>query len=321
MIDRYVVDSVLGQGGFGITYRAYDPDHRLWVAIKEYFPQRWSIRDIDGSVMAAPESERDFRHNLNRFWEEAQLIAQFEHPYIVKVLRRIPFNGTAYIVLEFIEGGTLEKWALTSPPPPPDAIECFAAALLDALETVHARNIWHRDIKPLNILLRQDGMPVLIDFGSAREDTGKAMTAMLSVQYGAYEQYSSAGVGLGPYTDIYGAAATLYRVLCGRPPLDAMSRAMAMDSAQHVPISQALQGSYRQTFLEAIDWGLETFPDRRPQTVAQWRGPLLEGWPIPGGAGLQPQASAPRPDSKALMDWLRRPLNAELTDHDETSQW
>ena len=310
IIGRYEIDDVLGQGGFGITYRAYDHDTGQIVAIKEYFPQSWAVRDEDGSVMVAGyETEQIFRHNLGRFWEEAETLTRFQHPNIVRVLQRVMALGTAYIVLDYVPGPTLEKWALTSSPPSQEAVESFTAALLDALEVVHMNGYLHRDLKPQNILLR-DGLPILIDFGSARvHDPSTVLTAMVTPNYAPFEQYQTSGQGQGPWTDIYGASATLYRVLTGHPPLDAMTR--AMDDSQFEPISTTLAGRYRRQYLAALDWGLKVHASDRPKSVADWRGPLLEGWSVVHGeTGLQTQ-TAVLPD---VLDDPRKSMFGRLRD-------
>lgn len=276
VINDYRFEEVLGAGGFGVTYRAVDMRDGRVVAIKEYFPRTAAVRQ-NGQVFIASEQHADsFNRQLNRFWEEAQTLARFNHPGIVKVLHRFLDNGTAYIVLEYLDGLNVEQWAvMVDREPTPDEIEPFIAALLDALEVVHSRAILHRDIAPKNILLR-DGRPVLIDFGSSRLiDPSKPMTAMITANYAPCEQYLSSGQGQGPFTDIYAAAATAYRLIARRPPVDAVTR--SVDESQYKPLIEIGRNRYRHSFLAALDWGLKFRPDERPQTIAQWRGPLLQG--------------------------------------------
>lgn len=274
--DCYTIGEVLGSGGFGITYAAIDLTSGTPVAIKEYFP-RTSATRVGEHVYISDQSYADvFDHNLMRFWEEALHLNRFNHPHIVKFIHRFFENGTAYIVLEYIEGDNLETWCrLAQDRPSPEQIEPFAAALLNAMEVIHRNHLLHRDIAPKNILLR-DGLPVLIDFGSARElEPNKPMTALISPNYAPWEQYLLTGSHQGAWTDIYGASATFYRVLTGRPPVDAMTR--SVDDSEYRSIAKELAGVYRQSFLDAIDWGLSFGPTMRPQSVAQWRQQLLGG--------------------------------------------
>lgn len=209
--------------------------------------------------------------------EEAETLARFRHPHIVKVLQRIAANGTAYIVLEYIEGISLEQWAIQATARPAQIdLDDFLTGLLDALETIHRAQLLHRDIAPRNILLR-DGMPVLIDFGSARIlDPSRDMTTILTPGYAPYEQYPPPGQKQGPWTDIYGLSASVYRILMKKPPADAVSRKITNDS-YYVPLVGKFGTDYRPQFLEALDWGLKLNAIDRPQTVGAWRAGLFRG--------------------------------------------
>ena len=166
-IGQYEIEKVLGAGGFGITYRAFDHDRKTTVAIKEYFPRSAAVRNIeDGSVwVPSVEQEPVYRRGLDRFWKEAENLARFHHPHIVGVKQVFMASGTAYIVLEYIPGQNLEEWAQTAQrQPTQEEFDNFCTALLSALEIMHENKFLHRDLGPKNILLR-DGLPVLIDFG------------------------------------------------------------------------------------------------------------------------------------------------------------
>lgn len=271
------IEDVLGSGGFGITYRAFDHRLQRHVAVKEYFPRNASVRDDQGGVeVVNDQHEALFRWGLSRFVEEAQTLARFNHPNILRVLQILGGNGTGYIVLEFVDGPSLRDWKMASrAPPPQDEIDAFAAALLSALEMVHRNEVLHRDIAPKNILLRTDGSPVLIDFGSARQvvsSKSMPMTALVTPNYAPYEQYLTSGQGQGPWTDIYSTAASFYEILSGRPPPESPARVV---EDTYVPLAKATQGRYRDEFLRAIDWGLSAHPKERPQSVAQWRRRLF----------------------------------------------
>jgi serine/threonine protein kinase len=279
ILGDYLIDKILGAGGFGITYLAYHNMTNEPVAIKEYFPRVAAVRDDDGTVWINDlKNEEIFNRGLKGFWDEAETLARFRHPYIVKVLQRLQTNGTAYIVLEYIEGVSLEQWAVEARNKPgQDQLDTFMMALLDALETIHRAQFIHRDIAPKNILLQHDGMPVLIDFGAARAlDPTRDMTTILTPGYAPYEQYPPPGQRQGPWTDLYSLAASIYRVLTSRPPADAVTRKITNDS-HYVPLANQFRGEYRKQFLEGIDWGLKFNAADRPQNVAAWRTILFAG--------------------------------------------
>lgn len=305
VIEGYQFEDVLGSGGFGITYRAIELRTGETVAIKEYFPRTAALRQ-GGWVYIASEAHADsFNRQLERFWEEAWTLTRFDHRGIVKVKHRFAANGTAYIVLEYLDGMSVEQWAHTAGRAAAAAeIEPFTAALIDALEVVHNRGMLHRDISPKNILLR-DGMPVLIDFGSSRMlDPSKPMTAMVTAFYAPCEQYLSSGQGQGPFTDIYAAAATVYRLIALKPPTDAVTR--SVDDSQYAPLAVIGRGRYPQNFLEAIDWGLKFRPDERPQTIAQWRPHLRNAGAGPRArSGLSLALTVPTAPRPTVMNRMR----------------
>ncbi|HEY4957048.1 MAG TPA: serine/threonine-protein kinase, partial [Caldimonas sp.] len=214
----YVLERVLGQGGFGITYLAHDTNLDRPVAIKEYLPTEIARRRSDAS--AWPHSDtlaKRYAWGLERFLLEARTLARFDHPNIVRVLSVFEANNTAYMVMRFEEGedlatqldrrGTLPQRQLT---------DCLLP-ILDGLELVHAAGFIHRDIKPENIYVRRDGSPVLLDFGSARQSFGsaKTLTILVAPGYAPLEQYYGDASTQGPWTDIYGLGATCYRAISG----------------------------------------------------------------------------------------------------------
>jgi serine/threonine protein kinase len=305
-LHHYRIEGVLGSGGFGVTYRAYDRRRKCTVAIKEYFPRTASRRSPDGGVQVVSVAhEEHFRWGLARFVEEAQTLARFDHPNILRVLQYFGLLGTAYLVLEYIEGQSLEQW-LTTTDGAPSQETCvqFTSAVLDALETLHRNDILHRDLAPKNILLRPDSSPVLIDFGSARQmmvSRGGTMTAIVTPSYAPYEQYVASGQGQGPWTDIYAAAAILYRMLMGKPPPEAPHR--ALDESSYEPLTGAALQAYRPAFLQAIDWGLRTHPKERPKSVAEWREALLANAP-----GLETGGNVRRMSPQQLIERIKETL-------------
>ena len=202
----YRLDAVIGHGGFGITYRAFDSQLAKIVAIKEYLPVEFAIRGKDGVV--TPRGTRfadDFTWGRERFLDEARALARFRHAHIVPVMRFLVANGTAYTVMEFEDGRSVAQLLHASGRRmPPDEVRRLAQALLSGLAAIHAEGFLHRDIKPSNIIIRHDGVPVLIDFGAARQAVGgrtRTLTSVLTPQYAPIEQYTAGG-GQGAWSDI-----------------------------------------------------------------------------------------------------------------------
>ncbi|HJQ56664.1 MAG TPA: serine/threonine-protein kinase [Vineibacter sp.] len=271
MVGKYDIVEVLGQGGFGITYRARDSRLDRDVAIKEYLPTSFARRH--GTTTVLPRSTRtaeDFLWGRERFLDEAKTLARLENTAgIINVYDYLEANGTAYMVMALARGETLEARLKRSGRLPQTAIEQFFYPLLDGLEKVHAAGFLHRDIKPANILLDADGRPTLIDFGASRQalqGRTKAMTAVFTPGYAAFEQATSAQQG--PWTDIYALAATLYQSIAGAPPPSAMER-MSEDTL--VPAAEVGKARYAPSLLVAIDAGLKLKAADRPQSVADWR--------------------------------------------------
>jgi hypothetical protein len=268
----YRLDAVIGHGGFGITYRAFDGQLAKVVAIKEYLPIEFAVRQNGGKVV--PRGARfadDFAWGRDRFLDEARALARFRHPHIVPVLRFLEANGTAYTVMEFEDGRSVAEWLRQTGRrlPPPDARQ-LAEGLLSGLGAVHAQGFLHRDIKPSNVIIRRDGVPILIDFGAARQAIGgrtRTLTGVLTPQYAPIEQYALDGKQ-GPWSDIYSAAAVLHHAIAGEPPPDAASR-IGRDPYRPLAVTQA--DRFDQTFLAAIDRALAFAPEQRPQSVAAWR--------------------------------------------------
>jgi serine/threonine protein kinase len=267
----YRLDAVIGHGGFGITYRAFDTQLAKFVAIKEYLPVEFAVRGGDGNVV--PRGTRfadDFAWGRERFLDEARALAHFRHLHIVPVLRYFEANGTAYTVMEFEDGKSVGE-LLRQPEGrlATDDVQRLADGLIGGLSAVHAQGFLHRDIKPSNIIIRRDGIPVLIDFGAARQAMGertRTLTGVLTPQYAPIEQYALDGKQ-GPWSDIYSAAAVLHHAIAGQPPPDAAAR-VGTDPYRPLSITQA--GRFEPAFLGAIDRGLAFVPTDRPQTVKEW---------------------------------------------------
>lgn len=309
-VDHYVIREVLGAGGFGITYLAEHEGLAKQYAIKEYFPHAFSYRH-GRTVLPSSASDGTYKWGLDRFLTEARALARFKHPAIVDVTSIFEANGTAYIVLGYESGVDMTQWLKRlGRPPTQEEIDRLLMPLLSALEEIHRHNMMHRDISPDNLLIRDDGRPVLIDFGSARESIrgrARALSAIVKHGYSPPEQYTSRPELQGPWTDIYALSATLYRAISGKLPPDATERIVRDDL---LPLARLARAPYRQGFLEAIDRGLRMKVEERPQTIVEWREQLFRAEPLrqpPRPAGEQPAAEAA---ARSAVDQGRAPAQA-----------
>jgi serine/threonine protein kinase len=273
-LHEFEILSVIGQGGFGIVYLAHDQTLDRLVAIKEYMPSALATRAHDKT--AAVRSSRHteiFNAGLRSFINEAQLLARFDHPSLVKVLRFWHDHGTAYMVMPYYAGPTLGKHLASLEGPPTEAwLRARLNPLLDALELMHAAHCFHRDIAPDNILLLPDNRPLLLDFGAARRvigDMTQALTVILKTGYAPIEQYGEfPGMHQGAWTDLYALGSVVEFAVTGHTPPQALVRSMA-DKRQ--PLAAIAAGRYSDAFLEAIDRSLAVLPKNRPQSVAEFR--------------------------------------------------
>lgn len=308
-LQELVVETVLGSGGHSIVYRVRDERLDRVFALKEYMPATIAQRDAAGVVMArSPRHQPTYRHGLRAFFDEARLLASFDHPALVKVLRVWADNGTAYLLMPLLQGSTLRdalNWRLRERKPMPDEawVRRLAVELTEALGTLHAQNCLHRDVAPDNVLLLGapgDGpalerrpQPLLLDFGSARRVIGDAtqqLTVLLKSGYSPIEQYEGEGsTRQGPWTDVYALAAVLYTTIAGRVPPSAVARAV---KDELVPAAQVGAGRYGAELLDAIDAGLALRPEDRPQTMAAFRERLQATFPKTVMVARKPPAPA-----------------------------
>ncbi|MDQ8002332.1 MAG: serine/threonine-protein kinase [Pseudomonadota bacterium] len=303
-IAGFDIEEVLGQGGFGIVYRAWDVALERHVAIKEYLPAALVTR-ATGSLhltVRPGEATQAFGVGLSSFVNEARLLARFDHRALVKVFRFWEANGTAYMAMPFYRGPTL-KTALDylRRPPSERLVRKWLAPLLDALEILHAADCYHRDISPDNILLTSDG-PVLLDFGAARRviaDRTQVLTTLLKPSFAPIEQYGSTGAQ-GPWTDLYALAGVVHYALTGRAAPPATVRVL---NDPWLPLSSqpALRAAYSAELLGTVDAALAVLPEGRPASVAAFRQRLgLPGTAAKKGAaphGAAAVAPAPAPAS------------------------
>jgi serine/threonine protein kinase len=285
MINEYRIVRILGGGGFGITYLAHDTHLDCQVAIKEYLPRDVSVRGPDMSVQPrSGEAAKGFAWGLQRFLLESRALASFHHAGIVRVLRYFRANETAYMVMEYETGQPLQNWLVGRLPLDRATLLRIVSPLLDGLEVVHAAGFLHRDIKPGNIYMHADGLPVLLDFGSARrlevDGLEQTMTAVVTPGFAPAEQYHRHGKQ-GPWTDLYALAGVMYWMVTGKLPLEAFAR-LREDGMP----SAATLGN-RDVFgiglLNAIDWALNPDENKRPRQVADFRRACMA--PPTGGEG------------------------------------
>ena len=270
---QFRVGRILGAGGFGITYLAFDEVLEVPVAVKEYYPQHLAVdRTADETLqLRSTEDAENFRFGLNRFLEEARTLAKFQdHPNIVRVRTFFEANETGYLVMDYYEGRTLQGYVDQQQGriPEPEALSVLHA-LLDGLEAVHREGILHRDVDPSNVYLADGGRVVLLDFGAARSAMGdrtQTLSVMLKQGYAPHEQYHSHG-NQGPWTDIYACAATMYRVLTGYKPPAATARVMTEELVDPKDVAPGIS----DTLNDALVAGLAVKPEDRPQTVAAFR--------------------------------------------------
>ena len=298
---QYKVLNVLGAGGFGVTYLVNDETLDKHFAVKEYFPDDFALRN--GTTIKEKSGHiDDFAAAKISFLQEARVLARFHHPNIVKVIQIFEANNTAYMVQEYERGRSLKAWLKEIGDAPTQLeLDCVVEPLLNALELIHRNNLLHLDVAPDNIMIRDDGTPVLLDFGSAKDAVAqrtKNIGAIIKPGYSPVELYSSRGRGQGPWSEIYSLAATLYCAVTGKPPQEATERLLTDNL---VSLKQAAKGEYRAGFLDAIDWGLRVAPKDRPQSITDWRSALFaEGAPVQVSLGDQsnePSATKIRAES------------------------
>ena len=266
---------VLGHGGFGMTYLGWNVALDISVAIKEYLPSGLATREQDLSVVPqTPRATSDFQWGLERFLDEARTLARFQHPNIVRVHHFFEAHSTAYIAMDYVEGEDLSAHLTRKGTLSEDELKSILYPLLSALEVVHQADFLHRDIKPSNIILRaEDGSPVLLDFGAARQAMGaksRSVTSIVTPGYAPIEQYSSRG-HQGAWTDIYALGGVCYRALTGQTPDDATDR---MRDDPLIPVSQRCAGRVSGAFLSAIDAALAVNEGDRPQSVEAWQAAM-----------------------------------------------
>jgi len=271
---QFRVGRVLGKpGGFGITYIGWDVHLQQRVAIKEYLPRDMATRLAD-SLEVQPHTEGDrepFNLGRERFLREARIVARFDHPNIVRTRSFFNANGTAYLVMDYYEGISLGEYLSTvrSSLAPAIALDLIKP-VLHGLQYIHERKVIHRDVKPANIYLAAEGRPILLDFGAAMPASGErpdSRAVVLTEGYAPLEQYQRRSPQ-GPYTDVYGVGATLYRMISGESP------AMALDRLGHDPLKQAGYSALPAPLREPAARALALRAEDRYQSAAEFLAAL-----------------------------------------------
>lgn len=307
--DQFTITGLLGAGGFGITYRATDNILARDVVVKECFPSDFCFREGRDAVARSRAYGESIYSIVKMFMREARSLAKLRHPNIVGVHRIFEENGTAYMVIDLIEGRDLAdildaRTHVLSPA----RVRDILLQLLDAIEKVHELDLLHRDISPDNILIEPAGRPVLIDFGAARGDAShhtRAVSSLMVVKDGySPQEFYVAGSLQTPASDLYALAATFYHVLTGVAPPNSQTRMMEIAGKKPdpcVPLAGRIPG-YDAAFLEAIDTAMRIHPGDRLQSAAKWRSMIAGG----------PTAVVPEPERPSAKD-LSLDLELSLT--------
>lgn len=283
LIGRYVIQEVLGQGGFGITYLGIDKLYGNKVAIKEYYPQKIAMRKAqyeDVVTVTSIEEKNNYDKGKKRFLDEAQVMARFnKNEGIVKILDFFEANNTVYIVMEYLEGITLKQYLGKYGVLQFRNLIEMMLPLLEALIEIHSQGLIHRDISPDNIMVQHNGKLKLMDFGAARDYTesgNKSLTVILKPGYAPPEQYQTHGVQ-GPWTDIYALCATIYKCLTGITPPDAIAR--VMDDKFKEP--DQLDGKLSPDIKKILWKGMNIFPEERYQDIVEFGEDVCDALFIP----------------------------------------
>ena len=290
ILKDYEIVGVLGTGGFGITYKAIHTTLNITRAIKEYMPASFASRGSDNLTVISHTSNQDkdiYNWGKKRFSEEAQLLAKFNYPTIVKIVDYFEANNTAYFVMEYYEGETLDSFlkpnnnrVFTK-----DEILSIMMPILEGLKFVHKKGYLHRDIAPDNIFLRDGQMPVLIDFGASRNAVGNKsqnMSAIIKAGYSPVEQYT-ANSSQKETADIYAISAVMYEIVTKKRPPESNFRQTEMFNGNIDPIediSKTYQNNYPKSFLKTIMHGLSIKASDRVQSVEELQEGLMEDNPI-----------------------------------------
>jgi serine/threonine protein kinase len=276
-LENYRIVRALASGGFSFVYLAQD-DKGGEVLVKEYLPSNLAVRTEAGAPpKIAPADLKRFRYGMKCFFEEGRALAKLQHPNVVRVLNFFRANDTVYLVMRYERGFSLQHHILNRAGMPDEVwVRSTFAQLLNGLREVHTNKLLHLDIKPANVFVRNDGSPLLIDFGAARQvlsEEASKLAPTYTPGFAAPEQYArGAPQPLGPWTDIYSVGATLYACFAGAAPQPADKR---LRREELVPARQAWAERYSETLLDIVDWCLRLDALERPQSVFALQKALL----------------------------------------------
>ena len=304
-LGEFEITHRIGEGGFSIVYLAWDHSLDRKIALKEYLPFSIAKRGFQTEVHPRSERHREtFDAGLRSFVNEAKLLAQFDHPSLVKVYRFWEANGTAYMAMPFYQGSTVRDTVRQMPSAPDEAwIGHLLRPLADALKVIHDAQCYHRDIAPDNvILLAESGEPLLLDFGAARRvvsNMTQALTVILKPGYAPVEQYDEIpSMKQGPWTDVYALAAMVHWLVIGKTPPPSVGRLL---HDAYVPLTRAAAGRYSERFLAATDRALAVMPDQRTPSIKAFISDLG----IDDVASPMATLSLPQVDPEATVIKLR----------------
>lgn len=282
---QYILGQILGSGGFGITYLAWDQKFKRKVAVKEFFPRHLVVRDETGICIRVHNEKRaEFDHAKMRFQEEAQTLYELRNiPEVIDVFHLFEENGTTYYVMEFLRGQDLKGYLAAKGVMPWNMLQLPMSMVLRALDAVHKRQMIHRDISPDNIFMLQDGGAKLIDFGNARSYTSaNPLTKIIKTRFAPVEQFSDDKGRQGPWTDIYSLSITIYYALSGVLPPPAAERLIGVKTQGQDPVTplESLNPSIPAHVVQGVRKGMEVMERQRYHTTAEFAAQLFPGMNI-----------------------------------------
>ena len=312
ILENYRIARPIASGGFSIVYLAYD-EYGSPVAIKEYLPAGLSLRG-QGQILPTitPEHVNLFRYGMKCFFEEGRALARISHPNVVRVINFFRANETVYMVMQYERGRTLQEHIVQRKGEiKENFIRHVFVQLMNGLREVHTNKLLHFDLKPANIYIRNDGIPVLLDFGAARQtlitDAPK-LNPMYTPGFAAPEQYKNRET-LGPWTDIYSIGASMFACLSGMAPQAADQR---LEKDRMQAVAKTFKGKYSKDLLEIIDWCLEMDYLKRPQSVFSLQKAIVENR-IP-----ETQKPTMLGGFKRILDDMARPTSRDADKPDST---
>jgi TPR repeat protein/serine/threonine protein kinase len=297
-LQEFVIETMIGFGGFGITYLALDTSLGRKVVIKEHLPDMFSFRDVASMTVrprhSSGETLENYEWSMGSFTRESEMLAALEHPNIVRILRRFEANGTAYFVMPFVEGQSFDKVIAERQAAGGKFDERELREVLDpllgAFGYLHSLGIYHRDVKPGNILVTAAGTPVLIDFGAARQQFGaKSMTVIESAGYTPFEQTESRG-NVGPWSDLYAFGGVLRKAITFQTPARSADR-IRRDPMVGLAGDPQWRDRFSAGFLEAVDRALRVNEEDRWQRAEDWLNDLRISM-VPANVGAQSENQA-----------------------------